>query len=60
MSYGKGSFEDDDDDDDEVVVLVGGFKFNLLFWELPSEHPWVVLVVVPSPLHTYIIYSSFI
>ena len=59
-SYGKGSFDDDDDDDedDDDVVVVGGGKFNLLFWGLPSEHLWIVIVVVPSPLHTYIVYSS--
>jgi hypothetical protein len=54
-SYGKGSFDGDND----VVVVGGWVKFNL-FGGLPSEQPWIVMVVVPSPLHTYIIYSSFI
>jgi hypothetical protein len=59
-SYGKGSFDDGDDDGHNDVVVDGWVKFNLLFWGLPSEQPWIVMVVVPSPLHTYIIYSSFI
>jgi len=59
-SYDKGSFDDNDDDDDGDNDVVVGVKFNLLFLGLPSEHPWIVMLVAPFPLHIYIICSSFI